>query len=200
MTSPGAARHARSATTAIERDRHQDAGDEAGGRDALEHARHGEGIGRVDLLGASHLARLLAAAASHRDVQALDRSAVRREGSRHRRALSRSAGEGAGHLRRRKEPDPGARSHPAAAADASRTGRAAHARLRAPWHHDAVRGSYRCRDGGDGREGRSVIGKCMPRHRAQEFRKFLDEVERNVPGRPRRARRDGQRLEPQDAN
>jgi transposase len=27
----------------------------------------------------------------------------------------------------------------------------------------------------------SVIGKCMPRHRAEEFRKFLDEVERNVP-------------------
>jgi transposase len=26
-----------------------------------------------------------------------------------------------------------------------------------------------------------VIGKCMPRHRAQEFRKFLDCVERNVP-------------------
>ena len=28
----------------------------------------------------------------------------------------------------------------------------------------------------------SVIGQCMPRHRAREFRKFLDEVERNVPG------------------
>jgi transposase len=27
----------------------------------------------------------------------------------------------------------------------------------------------------------TVVGKCMPRHRAQEFRKFLDEVERNVP-------------------
>jgi transposase len=27
----------------------------------------------------------------------------------------------------------------------------------------------------------SVIGTCMPRHRAQEFRKFLNEVERNVP-------------------
>lgn len=27
----------------------------------------------------------------------------------------------------------------------------------------------------------SVIGRCMPRHRAQEFRKFLGEVERNVP-------------------
>jgi len=27
----------------------------------------------------------------------------------------------------------------------------------------------------------SVIGQCMPRHRAREFRKFLNEVERNVP-------------------
>jgi transposase len=27
----------------------------------------------------------------------------------------------------------------------------------------------------------TVIGKCMPRHRAQEFRKFLGEIERNVP-------------------
>jgi transposase len=27
----------------------------------------------------------------------------------------------------------------------------------------------------------TVVGKCMPRHRTQEFRRFLDEVERNVP-------------------
>jgi transposase len=27
----------------------------------------------------------------------------------------------------------------------------------------------------------TVVGRCMPRHRSQEFRKFLDEVERNVP-------------------
>jgi len=27
----------------------------------------------------------------------------------------------------------------------------------------------------------SVIGHCMPRHRAREFQKFLDEIERNVP-------------------
>ena len=27
----------------------------------------------------------------------------------------------------------------------------------------------------------TIIGKCMPRHRAREFRKFLDEVEDNVP-------------------
>jgi transposase len=27
----------------------------------------------------------------------------------------------------------------------------------------------------------TIVGKCMPRHRAKEFRKFLDEIERNVP-------------------
>ncbi|KAB2919154.1 MAG: IS630 family transposase [Hyphomicrobiaceae bacterium] len=27
----------------------------------------------------------------------------------------------------------------------------------------------------------TIVGKCMPRHRALEFRKFLDEIERNVP-------------------
>lgn len=27
----------------------------------------------------------------------------------------------------------------------------------------------------------TIVGKCMPRHRAREFRKFLDEVERKVP-------------------
>lgn len=27
----------------------------------------------------------------------------------------------------------------------------------------------------------TVVGKCMPRHRTQEFRKFLDQIERNVP-------------------
>ena len=30
----------------------------------------------------------------------------------------------------------------------------------------------------------SVIGKCMPRHRAQEFRRFLDTIEKNVPSEP----------------
>jgi transposase len=27
----------------------------------------------------------------------------------------------------------------------------------------------------------TIVGKCMPRHRAREFRKFLDEIELNVP-------------------
>ena len=28
----------------------------------------------------------------------------------------------------------------------------------------------------------TIIGKCMPRHRAQEFHRFLDTVEKNAPG------------------
>jgi hypothetical protein len=28
----------------------------------------------------------------------------------------------------------------------------------------------------------TVIGRCMPRHRAQEFRRFLDTVENSVSG------------------
>ena len=27
----------------------------------------------------------------------------------------------------------------------------------------------------------TIIGKCMARHRASEFRRFLDEVEKNMP-------------------
>ena len=27
----------------------------------------------------------------------------------------------------------------------------------------------------------TIVGKCMPRHRASEFRKFFDEIGRNVP-------------------
>jgi len=27
----------------------------------------------------------------------------------------------------------------------------------------------------------TIVGKCMPRHRAREFRRFLDEIEKNVP-------------------
>ena len=44
-----------------------------------------------------------------------------------------------------------------------------------------------------------VIGKCYRRHRATEFRKFLDEIEAAVPPRPRCPSRHGQLRHPQDA-
>src|SRR5258706_12698219 len=77
-TSRGVVLRARSTTTRSE----------AGERNALEHARHGQSIGDFGLLRASHLEGFLAATASHRDVQAFERSTVRREGARHRRIVS----------------------------------------------------------------------------------------------------------------
>ncbi len=43
-----------------------------------------------------------------------------------------------------------------------------------------------------------VIGKCYGRHRAAEFRKFLDEIEAAVPPRSRRPSRHGQLRHAQD--
>ena len=53
-------------------DRDVDAGNQARERDALEHAGYGKGERRVAVVGAAHLAGLFAAAASSRDIQALD--------------------------------------------------------------------------------------------------------------------------------
>ena len=44
----------------------------------------------------------------------------------------------------------------------------------------------------------TIVGKCTARRRASELRKFLDEIERNVPGQPRRSYRHGQLRNPQD--
>src|ERR1700712_3198402 len=67
------------------RDHH--VGESATGRHALEHALNGAGLRCVGRHRAPDLARLLPAAPPDRDVQALDRPALRREGARHRRAL-----------------------------------------------------------------------------------------------------------------
>ena len=56
------------------------------------------GVSRSD--GESRVARVSTAAASQRDLQALHRSAVHRQGARHRRAVSESAGERGGAVRR----------------------------------------------------------------------------------------------------
>ena len=85
--------------------------------------------------GQSHLARLRLATASAGDLQALDRPAICRQDARYRWAVPRSADQGHGAVCRREEPDSGAGSNPAAAAVGPRHRRAAHARLRAPWHH-----------------------------------------------------------------
>src|SRR4051794_33480083 len=97
-----------------------DAGDPAERCHTVEHALDGESVWRIGLDRAPDLARLLPAAAQERDLQALHRSALGREGARHRRSLSRPARTRSGPLRRREDADSGARPHPAPAATAPR--------------------------------------------------------------------------------
>ena len=105
---------------------------DAGGRHPLVVALDGRGkrpFAHDDL---AHLGRLRLAAAPLGDVQALQRSALRGQGPRHRRPVSLAAGPRAGALRRREEPDPGARPYTAGPADVAGHPRTAHARLQAP--------------------------------------------------------------------
>ena len=46
----------------------------------------------------------------------------------------------------------------------------------------------------------NVIADMTPRHRAEEFRRFLNLIDKEVPERPRRARDRGQQRHPQDAD
>ena len=84
----------------------------AGRRDPLDGAGAGRGQRAQRQLGAADLAGARPAPPSGAQLQALDRSQLRRQGRGHRRAVRRSAGARRGAVDRRKEPDPGARPHP----------------------------------------------------------------------------------------
>ena len=110
--------------------------------------RDGQGPGHQRQFGATHLAQTWFAAAPDAPVQAVQRPAVRRQAARHRRALRGSAGACRRSVDRRKEPDPGARSHPARPADEEGSLRHHDARLHQAWHHHTV-----CRPQRAGRQG-----------------------------------------------
>ena len=78
-------------------------------------------------------------AASHPHVQAVERPEVRRETQRRRRPLCRSSRPCGRPLGRRKEPDSGARPHPARVADEAGPCRHDDPRLQTSRHHHAVR-------------------------------------------------------------
>ena len=107
--------------------------------DALERARHGQGDRHQPHQRAAHLGRGGLEAAFDAQIQALQRSEVRRKGHGRRRPLHEPAGQGTGALRRREEPNPGARPH--ATGPAYEEGPCGHndARLQAQRHNDAVR-------------------------------------------------------------
>src|SRR5208337_606779 len=94
---------------------------------------------------AAHLGRGGLEAAFDAQIQAVQRSEVRRKGHRRRRPLHEPAGQGAGALRRREKPDPGARPH--ATGPAYEEGPCGHndTRLQAQRHNNAVRRA-RCED------------------------------------------------------
>src|SRR3954454_308582 len=151
----------------------QDARIDAEGRDALVDTLDGP-RGRAHAVGgASHLEGVRAAAPSPGDLEALARSAVHRQGPRCRRALPQSARARRRAVRRREVPDPGARPHRADPADAPRhPERATHDDKRA-----GTSSLYAALDITTGQ----VIGRLHSRHRAIEFKQFLQTLDREVP-------------------
>jgi transposase len=97
------------------------------------------------------LARLCPSAPPHGELQVEPRSAVHRQGARHRRSVFEPAGASSGLVRRRKEPDSGSRKNFSAAAHASRTSPTPRSRLPAPWNYQFVcRSRYQDRYGDRG--------------------------------------------------
>ncbi len=120
------ARRAAAGGAADDRRRRRRAGDRAhpgvgaARRDPLEHPLDGRRDRLQPELDQPDLAGLRPRAPPERDVQAVHRSAVHREGPRHRRAVPRAARAGARALGRREDPDPGARPDGADAAACAR--------------------------------------------------------------------------------
>ena len=166
---------------------HQDAGD-ARPRTRRTGRRGRWPRGRPDADGGvADLAGVRAAAAPPGHVEAVQGPAVRRQGPRRRRALSEPARARGGAVRRREVPDPGAGPHRADPADAARHPRARHPRLQARTAPRASTPRWTSRTG-------KVIGALHARHRAIEFKQFLQHHRPRGPGRPRRAPRARQLL------
>ena len=119
--------------------------------DALERALGGRRDRHLQEQRAALLPALRPAAAPHRELQAVQRSVLRREAARRGRPVPEPAGQRAGALRGREEPVPGAGAHPADAAHGLRLCRGRHARLQAPRHDHAVRCAERAQRRGAGR-------------------------------------------------
>ncbi len=122
---------------------------------------------------AAHLGGLRSPALAHRELQALDRSALHRKGQRRGRALSRPARARRRPRRRREVPDPSAQPLPARLAHGPGHTRTKVPRLHPSRHHLALRRPLHP----DG----TVITSLHKRHRAIEFKKFLERIDAEVP-------------------
>ena len=113
------------------------------------------------------------AAAPEPAVQAVERSAVRRQGAGYRRPSPLAAQPGACSQRRREMPDPGPGSRTAGPADDAWRPRAADPH----YIRHGTTSLFAALDIASG----SVIGKCYKRHRAAEFLDFLKQIDAHVP-------------------
>src|SRR5262252_812892 len=147
----------------------------AGRSDALDWPDAGQGGGYQLAVGATHPRGPPARAASCPDVQAVERSDVRRKAQGCGRSLHRSSRPCRRTLGRREEPNPSPRPHSAGTADEAGARRDDDARLQAQRHDDTVRRAQRSR--------RHHHRRNMKRHRHQEFIRFLNEVDAQVPKR-----------------
>ena len=123
----------------------------------------------------SHLAGLRLAAASLGDLQAVERSLLRGEGPRHRRSVFGAAGivPWFSVSTKRAQIQALDRSQPLLPMRPGQAERRSH-----DYKRHGTTSLFAALDIATG----EIIGKCFPRHRAREFRKFLDLVEANVPG------------------
>ena len=165
----GANAHGRSGGQGCRADAQRD----AGGRHPLVAALDGQGkrpFAHDDL---AHLGRLRLAAAPLGDLQALQRSALRGQGPRHRRPVSLAAGPRAGALRRREEQIQALdRTQPVLPMLPGMPERRTH-----DYKRHGTTSLFAALDVATG----FVIGKCYRRHRAREFLDFLKEIDAQVP-------------------
>ena len=143
---------------ATDRHRDADAAAEESGGDALVVAGcWPTGWGSSHATVARGVEGVRGAAVEGGDVQVLHRPRAGGQGHRRRRAVSGAAGERDRAVRRREVPDPGAEPDPEDAADAARSRRATHPRLRPARHHHLVR-----RAGDRHRQGHRAVQEPAP--------------------------------------
>ncbi len=123
-------------------------------------------------VGPAHLGCPSPPAASGAQLQALERSGLRREGRGHRRPLHGSTAPRRRALARREEPDPGSGTHPPEPTRNARSPRDPDPRL----HPHGTTTLFAALDVLEG----TVIGRCMQRHRHEEFLRFLNTIEAAV--------------------
>lgn len=147
--------------------------DHASPCDALEYANHGKSSRLKRSDDTSDMEATQPEAASGQNLQTQPRQALCRKVVRHRWIVSESSGQIAGSVRGRKESNPGSGQDPARSAAKERpVGTMTH-----DYKRNGTTTLFAALSMLDGK----VIGACLPRHRHQEFIRFLKQIDGETP-------------------